>query len=153
MPQVSHESTADLHITPHPSTTHHKKHPRNSKFHSIATISSLTPTPRGIPRPIHRPLHRPRNPILPRVELFPHHPVLIERTTHRLRDRPQRAVRVEVLPDCAGGGEDAWVLFHHCISLCLGVIGWGVWAGRGNGVKGSGRMFGGFFFWGAGVRR
>lgn len=147
------------HITTQPTTSQHispqhtTKTPSQLNTHSIPrnhlkTNLSLPPTPRRIPRPINRPLHRPRNPILPRIELLPYYPILIERTTHRLRDRPQRAVRVEVLPDCAGGGEDAWVLIHHCISLCLGVIGWGVWAGRGNGVKGSGRMFGGFFFGG-----
>lgn len=143
----SHRITSDMlhQITSQHSTQHNSKSQRFIPFNHPQEQLSLPPRSSRIPRPIHRPLHRPRNPILPRIELLPYHPVLIERTTHRLRDRPQRAVRVEVLPDCAGGGEDAWVLIHHCISLCLGVIGWGVWAGRGNGVKGSGRMFGGFF--------
>lgn len=74
------------HSPPHHTTSLHRKHLRSSKSHSIATISNLPPRSSRIPRSINRPLHSPRNPILPRVKLFPYHPVLIEWTTYSLRD-------------------------------------------------------------------
>jgi len=51
-----------------------------------------------------------RDAILRSVELAAHDAVLVEGAPDRLRDRPQRAVGVEVLPYGASGGEDAWVL-------------------------------------------
>lgn len=75
------------------------------------SVYLLRPTPRRIPRPIHRPLHMSRNPILARIKLAPNHALFTQRTANLLSNLPDGAVGVELLADCAGGGEDGGVLF------------------------------------------
>lgn len=56
------------------------------------------------------------NAILTCVKLAYNHAILAERTTDGLRDLAESAIGVELLADCAGGGEDRWVLFG--VSKC-----------------------------------
>jgi len=55
-----------------------------------------------------------RNPILSSIELAPNHTVFTKGAADRLGDLAQCAVRVELLADCAGGGEDGGVLYVVC---------------------------------------
>lgn len=52
-----------------------------------------------------------RNPILARIKLTPNRSVLTKRTPDLLTNLPDRAVWVELLPDCARGREDGGVLW------------------------------------------
>jgi hypothetical protein len=51
-----------------------------------------------------------RNPILARIKLTPNRSIFTKRTSDLLANLPDRAVRVELLADCTGRGEDRRVL-------------------------------------------
>jgi hypothetical protein len=69
-----------------------------------------------VTRPIDRALHVPGNTILARIELSTNYAVLAERATDGLADLANGAVRVELLADGAGGGDDGGVLRRALVS-------------------------------------